>query len=48
VNAGLLFAARILVALFFLGIAGSLIVVVITFVEDLELFVRDKETDASN
>lgn len=42
----LLFAANILVVLFLLGLAGSFIVIVVTFVEDLELLFDEKPTDA--
>lgn len=41
-NALLQFMARLFVVLFFVGIVGSLVVVLISFVEDLELLV---ETD---
>jgi hypothetical protein len=43
-NALLQIAARIFVVLFFVGIVGSMVVVLISFVEDLELLV---ETDDS-
>jgi hypothetical protein len=36
-------AANFLVVLFFLGIAGSLVVIVITFVEDLDLLLEDEK-----
>jgi hypothetical protein len=41
-NALLQFVARLFVILFFVGIVGSLVVVLISFIEDLELLV---ETD---
>jgi hypothetical protein len=37
------FAANFLVLLFLVGLAGSLLVIVITFIEDLDLFFPDKE-----
>jgi hypothetical protein len=43
VSTVLLLAAKSLVVMFFLGIVGSLIVVVVTFVEDLELLYRDEK-----
>jgi hypothetical protein len=48
VNAVLLFATHILIAVFLLGLVGSLIVIMVTFVEDLELLFADEEsTDGS-
>jgi len=44
VSALFLFAVKSLVALFLLGMVGSLVVIVITFVEDLELVIRDEES----
>jgi len=43
VNAFLLFAAKILIVLFLFGIVGSLVVILATFIEDLELVLRDEE-----
>lgn len=37
-------AANILVVLFLLGLAGSLIVIVVTFIEDLELLFDEEST----
>lgn len=37
-------AAKVLVAIFFAGTVGSMIVVLITFVEDLALVVPDSES----
>jgi hypothetical protein len=48
VNGVLLSATHILIALFLLGLVGSLIVIVVTFIEDLELLFADEEsTEAS-
>jgi hypothetical protein len=44
VNHVLLSATHILIALFLLGLVGSLIVIVVTFVEDLELLFADEES----
>jgi hypothetical protein len=44
VSAFLLFAAKLLTRLFLVGAVGSLVVIAITFVEDLELFFPDKES----
>jgi len=44
VSAVLLFAAKLLIVLFLFGIVGSLVVISITFIEDLELFLRDEES----
>ena len=41
-NAVLQFVANVFVVIFFIGVVGSMVVVVISFVEDLELLV---ETD---
>jgi hypothetical protein len=41
-NAALQFLARIFVVLFLVGVVGSMVVVLVSFVEDLELLV---ETD---
>jgi hypothetical protein len=38
------FVAEILFFVFLLGIVGSFVVIAVTFVEDLELFIRDKES----
>ena len=47
-SAVLQFAAHILIFLFLFGLAGSLIVIGITFIEDLELLIADEEsTEAS-
>ena len=40
----LLFAAKLLIFLFLFGIVGSLVVIVVTFIEDLELLLRDEES----
>ena len=42
VSAFFLFAAKLLILLFLVGIVGSLLVIVVTFIEDLELFLRDE------
>jgi len=42
-NAALQFFARICVLLFLIGVAGSLVVVVVSFVQDLELLVADDD-----
>ena len=42
-NALLQIAARSFVTLFFVGIVGSLVVVLISFIEDLELLVEGDE-----
>jgi hypothetical protein len=48
VSAAFQFSTHILVALFMLGLVGSFIVIVVTFIEDLELLFADEEsTDAS-
>lgn len=47
-SAVLQFTAHILIFLFLFGLAGSLIVIGITFIEDLELLIADEEsTEAS-
>jgi hypothetical protein len=48
VNAFISLAANFLVVLFFLGIVGSLVVVVVTFVEDVDLLLDDEETIAAS
>ena len=40
----LLFVAKLLIFLFLFGIAGSLVVIAVTFVEDLELLLRDEQS----
>jgi hypothetical protein len=37
------FGAKVLVVMFLIGIVGSLIVIVITFVQDLDLLFEDEE-----
>lgn len=41
------FAAKIMVVIFFVGVVGSMVVVVISFVEDLELLV-ETDDEAAN
>ena len=36
--------AEILFVVFILGIVGSFVVIVVTFIEDLDLFLGDKES----
>ena len=43
-SAFLLFAAKLLIFLFLFGIVGSLIVILVTFIEDLELLFQDEES----
>ena len=38
------FAAKLLIAIFLVGIAGSLVVILVTFIEDLEIFFQDQES----
>jgi hypothetical protein len=44
VSAVVSFVAEILFAVFLLGILGSFVVIAVTFVEDLGLFIPDKES----
>ena len=37
------FTAEFCVALFLVGLLGSLVVIVVTFIEDLDLFFEDRE-----
>jgi hypothetical protein len=43
-GSALLFAAQILFVLFSAGMVGSFVVIVITFIEDLELFFDSNES----
>jgi hypothetical protein len=44
VSAVVSFVAEILFVVFLLGILGSFVVIAVTFVEDLGLFIPDKES----